>query len=187
MTFRVLHVCTGNICRSPMAEHMMRTGLARRGVEGIEVSSAGTYGLVGEPVFGHAATQLAERGIDAEGFCARRLDAELVASADLVLGATRQHRAAAVTLFPRAAAWTFTLRELDRLLGPVGTGDLPSGTDERARALVKAAASQRGRVHPARAEDDDVLDPYGGPESGYAPTAALIEQSLVRWLDLVAG
>ena len=73
MTFRVLVVCTGNICRSPMAEHLLRAGLAARGVEGVEVSSAGTHGLVGEPVQQHASAVLTERGIDHSAFAARRL------------------------------------------------------------------------------------------------------------------
>ena len=186
MTFRVLVVCTGNICRSPMAEHLLRAGLAARGVEGVEVSSAGTHGLVGEPVQEHAAAVLTQRGIDHSAFSARRLDADLVRDADLVLGASREHRAAAVTLVPRAAARTFTIRELDRLLAGVAPTDLPTEPAERAPALVAAAARQRGLAHPDRPEDDDVTDPYGGPPAGYPPTARLLEASLQRVLDLLA-
>lgn len=187
MSFRVLVVCTGNICRSPMAEHLLRAGLAARGVAGVEVSSAGTHGLVGEPVQVHAAAALAERGIDHSAFCARRLVADLVAGADLVLGASREHRAAAVTLVPRAAARTFTIRELDRLLAGVDPTALPTEPAERARALVVAAARQRGLAHPERPEDDDIGDPYGGPAAGYPPAARLIDASLQRFLDLLAG
>jgi protein-tyrosine phosphatase len=169
-----------------MAEHMMRRGLAERGVSSIEVASAGTHGLVGEGVFSHAAAELTARGIECSPFRARRLEAELVAGADLVLGATREHRAAAVTLHPRAAAWTFTLRELDRLLTAVDGSHLPADPEERARALVGLAARQRGIVRPDQPEDDDVTDPYGGPATGYPPAARLIEESLQRWLGLVA-
>lgn len=186
-SFRVLVVCTGNICRSPMAEHLLRAGLAARGVRDVEVASAGTHGLVGEPVQRHAAAALAERGLDPSAFRARRLDADLVAEADLVLGAGREHRAAAVTLVPRAAARAFTLRELDRLLAGVDPTGLPAEPAARARALVAAAARQRGLAHPDRPEDDDVADPYGGPARGYPPTARLIEASLQRFLDLLAA
>jgi protein-tyrosine phosphatase len=185
--FRVLHVCTGNICRSPMAEHLMRAGLTERGLDGFEVASAGTHGLVGEPVFTHAGTELSGRGIDHSAFQARRLAAELVAEADLVLTSTREHRAAAVTLVPRAASKSFTLREFDRLLSAVDPAGLPDDPVERARALVPAAARQRGLVRPDRPEDDDVSDPYGGPAEGYAPTARLIEATLLRWLDLLTA
>ena len=187
MTFRVLHVCTGNICRSPMAEHLMRAGLAARGVEGVEVSSAGTRGLEGLPVQEHALAELTGRAVSADAFRARRLLAEHVAEADLVLGATRAHRAAAVTLVPRAAARTFTLREHDLLLSRVDPDDLPADQVERAHVLVQRAAGQRGLVRADRPEDDDVPDPYGGPASAYPPCALLIERSLQRWLDLMAG
>jgi len=185
VSFRVLHVCTGNICRSPMAEHLMRSGLAERGLEGFEVSSAGTHGLVGEPMFQHAGAVLTKRGIAHDAFQARRLVADLVAEADLVLTSTRDHRAAAVTLVPRAASKTFTLREFDRLLSVVDPTDLPADPVERARALVPAAARQRGLVRPDKPTDDDVTDPYGGPAEGYPPTARLIEATLTRWLDLL--
>lgn len=186
-TFRVLHVCTGNICRSPMAEHLMRAGLATRGIRGVEVSSAGTHGLEGHPVQEHAGAVLTRRSVDAGAFRARRLLADHVASADLVLTATREHRAAAVTLAPRAASRTFTLRELDRLLGAVDVTDLPVDPVERAAALVRAAAGQRGLVRAPRPEDDDITDPYGGPASGYPPCADLIDASLQRWLDLLVA
>ena len=183
MTFRVLHVCTGNICRSPMAEHLMRAGLAARGVDGVEVSSAGTHGLVGAPIHGPAAAALG--ALDSSAFRARRLTEELVAAADLVLTSTRAHRAAAVTLVPRASSRTFTVRELDRLLAAVDPVGLPADPAERGVALVAAAARQRGLVRPDRPEDDDVDDPYGGPDAGYPPTARLLDASLQRLLDLL--
>jgi protein-tyrosine phosphatase len=184
---RILHVCTGNICRSPMAEHLMRTALAQQGVVGIEVSSAGTHGLQGYPVQEHAGSALASRGIDAGAFRASRLTADLVAEADLVLTATREHRAAAVTLSPRAAARTFTLREFDRLLSLVDPATLPGTPLDRAVALVPAAAAQRGLARPEHPGDDDISDPYGGPPAGYPPCAELIEASMSRWLTLVSG
>ncbi|MCW2614387.1 MAG: Tyrosine phosphatase, partial [Frankiales bacterium] len=113
--FRVLHVCTGNICRSPMAERLMRAGLAERlgaDADRFVVESAGTWGHSGSPMEAHAHTTLASYGVDGADFRARELVAEHVAGADLVLGATREHRAAAVVLHPRAASRTFTLREL---------------------------------------------------------------------------
>ncbi len=188
MSFRVLHVCTGNICRSPMTEHLMRAGLEQRGVHGIRVESAGTMGFHGEPMQPYALSTLASHDIDGTGFRGRELLAEHVAGADLVLTASREHRASVVVLQPRAAARTFTLREFARLTSSVEPAALPSGdTDARARALVRAAAGNRGLVPPASPRDDDLEDPYRSPEPDFVSCAALVQQSLQGPLDLLAG
>ncbi|MCA1711439.1 MAG: protein-tyrosine-phosphatase [Actinobacteria bacterium] len=191
MTFRVLHVCTGNICRSPMAEHLMRAGLQERlGADAdlFVVESAGTWGHTGSPMESYASSTLQRYGVDGSAFTARELVAEHVAAADLVLGATREHRAAAVVLHPRAAARTFTLREFARLTSAVDPAALPNGDPvERARALVKAAAANRGLVPPERPRDDDLDDPYQAPETAFAACGTLVHTSLQAPLDLLAG
>jgi protein-tyrosine phosphatase len=191
LTFRVLHVCTGNICRSPMAEHLMRSGLRQRlgpDADRFVVESAGTWGHTGSPMEPHAVTTLASYDVDGSAFTARELVAEHVVAADLVLGATREHRAAAVVLHPRAAARTFTLREFARLASAVDPAALPSGdAEERARALVKAAAANRGLVPPDSPRDDDLEDPYQAPASAFAACGALVHATLQGPLDLLAG
>ena len=189
--FRVLHVCTGNICRSPMAEHLMRAGLAARlglDADRFVVESAGTWGHSGSPMEAHAATTLSTYGVTGADFRARELVAEHVVGADLVLGATREHRAAAVVLHPRAATRTFTLREFDRLVRVVDPADLPPGdVVDRARAVVRAAAARRGLVRPDRPRDDDLDDPYHAPASAFAICADLVQRTLAAPLDLLAG
>lgn len=188
--FRWLVVCTGNICRSPMAERLIVAGLAERlgpAASRFEVTSAGTYGLVGCAMEPFAAQVLAELGGDPEGFRARRLDTELVAAADLVTTATLEHRAIAVGLHPRAAARTFTIRELARLLAAVDLDELPAGDPvERARALVTAAASRRGYVPPPTRGADDIADPYGAPLEAYRRSGALLVEALRAPLDAIA-
>src|SRR3954470_7742386 len=147
--FRILVVCTGNICRSPMAEHLLREGLRQRlGPEADQfvVASAGTYGLTDRPMEQFAQDTLRDRhGIDGSAFRAKALVDEMVIGSDLVLTATRDHRAAAVTLHPQAARKTFTIREFDRLLSVVAPATLPTGDRvERAHAVVAAAGAQRG-------------------------------------------
>ena len=135
-----------------------------------------------------ALSTLRALGVDGSRFTARELLAEHVAGAELVLAATREHRAAAVVLQPRAARRTFTLREFDRLLSGIDGSALPTGDRvERAKAVVLAAAGQRGIVRPDRPEDDDVTDPYQGPESGFSTCGDLIRATLQRPLDLLAG
>jgi protein-tyrosine phosphatase len=190
-SFRVLHVCTGNICRSPMAEHLMREGLRKRlgdDADRFVVESAGTWGHTGSPMEPHALRTLASYDVDGAAFTARELVAEHVVAADLVLGATREHRAAAVVLHPRAAARTFTLREFARLAGAVDPVTLPIGDRvERARAVVRAAAANRGLVPPDSPRDDDLDDPYQAPASAFATCAALVHTTLQGPLDLLGG
>jgi protein-tyrosine phosphatase len=190
-TFRVLHVCTGNICRSPLAEHLMRDGLRKRlgdDADRFIVESAGTWGHTGSPMEAYALSTLSSYDVDGAAFTARELVAEHVVAADLVLGATREHRAAAVVLHPRAAPRTFTLREFARLVSVVDPTDLPTGDPvERARALVVAAAANRGLVPPPRPSDDDLADPYQAPASAFAACGALVHATLQGPLDLLGG
>lgn len=190
-TFTVLCVCTGNICRSPLVERLFAAGLRNRlgrVPADLAVHSAGTWGLDGSQMEPFAASALRALGGDDAGFLARELDAEMVAEADLVLCATREHRAAAVAMAPRAAARTFTVREFDRLCSGVAAVDLPAGPlPERAAALARAAAGQRGRIRPERPDQDDLPDPIGAPASVFTASAGQIEAALRRPLDLLAG
>ena len=190
-SFRVLHVCTGNICRSPMAERLTRAGLEQRlGADAgrFVVESAGTWGHSGSSMESFAAATLKSYGLDGTDFRARELVAEHVAGADLVLGATREHRAAAVVLHPRAASRTFTLREFARLVSAVEPAQLTAADPvERARELVRAAAGRRGLVPPDTPRDDDLADPYQGPENGFTVCGDLVQAGLQRPLDLIAS
>ncbi len=189
--FRILHVCTGNICRSPMAELLTRDGLALRlGAQArrFAVSSAGTWGHAGAAMESSAARALAGYRLDGSEFRARELDARHVELADLVLTATREHRSAAVVLHPRASSRTFTLREFARLTSLVVPEDLVDQDPvERAKALVRMAAGNRGLVPPDSPDDDDLEDPYHAPDSAFRACARLIEASMRRPLDLLVG
>jgi len=129
---------------------------------------------------------MAEQGIDVAGFAARQLDADLLEDADLLLGMTREHRAAAATEAPATIRRLFTLREFARLASAAGELDPSLPPVERARALVEAAAGQRGMVRPGQPADDDVPDPYGRPADAYRLPFALIGEAVEVIADLMA-
>jgi protein-tyrosine-phosphatase len=82
---RVLLVCSGNTCRSPLAEAMLRQALAAAGIDGITVESAGIGAWEGAPASEGAYLVALEQGIDLSGHRARLLTREMVEQADLVL------------------------------------------------------------------------------------------------------
>src|SRR2546427_3700972 len=92
MTQHVLFVCTGNICRSPLAAALVERALKERGLD-VNVTSAGTGAWDGAPASEGAYLVGLERGLDLSGHRARLLTRELVQQADLILTMARHHRA----------------------------------------------------------------------------------------------
>ncbi|WP_157508843.1 arsenate reductase/protein-tyrosine-phosphatase family protein [Luteipulveratus halotolerans] len=176
MRGNVLVVCTGNVCRSPYLERVLRDQL---GGTGITVTSAGTGALVGRPMDVEARRALAREGIDAEGFIARQLEPDLVASADLVITATRDHRSAVVQLLPRAVRRVFALTDLADLLDGARVRPAPNPVGE----VVRAASANRSSVMPRAASDADVIDPYRRGPDVFAQAAQQVHASLPPIVD----
>ncbi|HXG46419.1 MAG TPA: RpiB/LacA/LacB family sugar-phosphate isomerase, partial [Methylomirabilota bacterium] len=110
----ILFVCTGNICRSPMAEGLFRHAVKGRG--DYRVLSAGVGAIEGLPPSEHAVRAVRELGIDISGQRSRMLTADLVQQADFIFGMTHSHVDAITLLYPQAAEKTFLLREFDETL-----------------------------------------------------------------------
>jgi len=163
MAFTLLAVCTGNICRSPTVETLLRNALDAS----VTVGSAGTSALVGHPIAEPMADLLTVSGFPSADFAARQLTPALIEQADLVLALTAAHRAWVVDRVPAAVRRTLTVGELGRLSSTLVPGSIV-GQDDGARlaALVPAALLERPR-HAGRIHDDDVVDPYGRSAATY--------------------
>jgi protein-tyrosine phosphatase len=187
---RILVVCTGNVCRSPLIERLLVSRLAQRLGERsdrVEVGSAGVRALVGSSMTVEAAAELRALAGDDAGFVSRQLTVDLLSDADLVLAATRQHRSEAVSRCPKVLRRAFTLRELHRLLVDADLSALPSDPADRVRDLVDLARRRRGFVPPAEEGEDDVTDPYGGSPQAYAATTRQIVPATELLADAIAG
>lgn len=173
--FTILHVCMGNICRSPMAERLTALALG----DAVYSHSAGTGGWhEGEEMNPPAARQVLARGGSVDGFAARKLRAEHIDSADLILTATADQAEYVTALRPDAADRTFVLGEFGRLLAGADLTALPSTSDGLARAvaLVQAVAKVRGGKPPI--PQDDLDDPWGRGDPVFGRVADEIQATL---------
>ena len=158
---RVLSVCVGNICRSPVSALLLQRELGGL----VDSTSAGTHALVGEPVYPPMARRLADVGVPAAG-AARQVTPQLLRDADLVLTMTRDLRARVVELAPAIVRRTFTLAELAAIVE--ATGPLPApaaGRDGLVNVIADAAA--RRSLAAGRGADPDIADPFGRGEAAY--------------------
>lgn len=182
-TFRVLFVCTGNICRSPIAERLARAFVDEAfgpDAASFHLESAGTQAMVGSGVHPDSARVLTALGGDPRGFAARQLADDVAIQADLTLALTRSHRRAALKRAPRGLSRTFTLVEAAELasLVPVEV-DLPGGAfGDRCRALVGQMAA--ARVLRSSDVRDDIADPMGQPAAFHEEVGDAIARSVVR-------
>ena len=138
---RLLFVCTGNTCRSSMAEILARRELERRGLSGrVEVLSAGTSTVSGLPASHHAIHIMTDMSLDLHGHRSTMLSRELVESADLVLTMTHGQRRMVEDICPGAASRVYTLAGYAG-----GGGDVPDpfGGD---REIYRACAASLQRL-----------------------------------------
>jgi protein-tyrosine phosphatase len=175
--FSVLTVCTGNICRSPLAEQILRARLAD--VTALEFASAGTYAGEGDAMTPQASALSTRFGGAPETHRARYLTEQIVGASDLVFAMSRSHRREIVELVPRKVGVTFTLREFARLTADVPDAEIAAvaerGGNVRAglAEIVAFAASRKGQIGPpATTEDDDIVDPYRRSNETYERSAA---------------
>lgn len=160
LAYRILLVCSGNTCRSPMAGAILRDLLAQRAGQRAAtfvVETAGTDAYPGQQANAEAIAVMREQGLDLGGHLTRRLDAAMVAEADLILTMDRSHKQAVLRLHPRAAEKTFTLFEYAHSEPGKDVED-PFG---RGREVYRATAAELRRALAA-VVDKLLADPFPG-------------------------
>jgi protein-tyrosine-phosphatase len=187
---RILIVCTGNTCRSPMAESMLKDLAARNG-KSLEVRSAGIAALSGRPVSPHAVQTLKKRNLSVPG-PSTMLSPGDIAWADLILTLTTGHKRAILERHPEAVCKTFTLKEY-AIRGEAAMDDIAEAERLYSEWQVRQALGQdlsdaeRARLFELqrRIPDFDIADPFGGPLAFYEQCADEIEDALLTVVEKI--
>lgn len=185
---RILFVCTGNTCRSPMAEGLFRKMAEREGLS-CEVRSAGVSAWDGSPISQHSGHILQARGVF-DRLSSNAVTDENVLWADLILTMTSGHKEAVIRRYPEAVDKVYTLKEYAE--------DDPSVTEavEARQRLYSELQIKRALGQPIPERElaqlrqlelnmpsFDIADPFGGDRGMYEKCADEIEtylQKLIR-------
>lgn len=171
---QVLFVCTGNICRSPIAERLASAYARSSALIDVQFSSAGTRAVINSPMHVNAATALRSHGGDPHGFTARQLSAKIASGSDLILTMTAGHRDRVLEVAPKMVRRTFTLREAVVLL------------KESTVETVADLASAWSRRTALAQGDIDIPDPIGQSLPAFDNVAREIATSvdgLIAWFS----
>jgi protein-tyrosine phosphatase len=192
-TFKVIFVCTGNICRSPMAEQML-IQKAEKNKLPIKVVSAGVMAMTGDPMTPQSADAMTKRGFTPTKHISQDLTPKLLEEADLVLTATLDHRGEIARMLPKASKYSFTIDEFARLTSFLRADPefqeefkkKPKETrDQYLKRAMHEAVLLRGMV-PTNFDPKDVIDPYGESIEVYNQVAEHIDvmlEIIVEWMS----
>lgn len=187
MSTKILFVCTGNTCRSPVAESLLRAMARREGLE-LEVRSAGVAAIDGLPLSKHSRDILEAKGADSN-LTSRSLTGSLAEWADLILTMTMSHKSSVIQRFPQTVEKVYTLKEYAEDGGWAQEAlrkkeELISELQLK-QALgqtITASELEQLRALEGQTPDYNIGDPYGGRRADYEECAAEIEDALRKLL-----
>lgn len=171
-------MCTGNLCRSPMAEAFFRQRCDER-VMPWTTQSVGTV-TAGRRPPEEVVDAMTRYGIDVSTHRSRRIAYGHVSAADLVIGMERSHVRDATMVLPMAFTRTFTLKELVRRGEAIGPCSQPI---DHWLAWLGMGRSPSNLV--GSDAEDDIVDPYGRSWRTYLACAAEIDNLIARLVDLL--
>lgn len=177
-------VCTGNVCRSPIAEGFLRAAFeARFGAAAPEVASAGTMGWTGSGADPSSIRAAAELGVDISSHRARALSVDDVVRSELIVGMASEHSRGVVAMVAEAYPRTFGIKELVRLLDALPETGPAVGERQLADRVAEADRLRRGGF-VGEASDETIDDPLGMPIDAFRDVARELDAWCTR---LVVG
>lgn len=185
---RILFLCTGNTCRSPMAEAFLK-GLAQEKGLAVEVRSAGISTMDGLPVSANSIHALQQHGIQHKGN-SRALNEDVLHWADLILTMTSGHKREVIRRYPAVMEYIFTLKEyayMDELLQSrlkeleslYSEQQMQQALDQPMDELKRQRIIELERSIPSF----DVADPFGGSQSVYDACARELGEAIKKVVD----
>ncbi|OXN00719.1 arsenate reductase/protein-tyrosine-phosphatase family protein [Bifidobacterium vansinderenii] len=183
----IVTFCTGNICRSPMAEYLMRHELHRRGIsdDTIRLASAGTLRLDSRPIDPQCRALLAKDGIDASTHRSTPLTPDIAEQADLFLCFEERHIERLTMDAPAASRKTFLITDFANICDMLRErGDLPKATPEESLSTIRMNAPL---LRPMLPEPEEIDDPYQLDPEDYERAHTMIKQSVNSIVSALAA